>query len=145
MRAHLSKFACVGRSTRAEFHCKVGLFIMVVSSQRRNVGDVFFFYVDGRAELYEVDAHRHPSRRSARSSVISVRAQLLEYSRCTRRADWEHCLLLVSRGLEAWLLLQLLRFYSAHPPFLYWNVDGTERLQMVYTIPCSMYGYCVFT
>ena len=42
---------------------------------------------------------------SAKSSVIGVRAQLREYSKDTRRADDEHCLLLVWIGLEARLLL----------------------------------------
>ena len=45
------------------------------------------------------------SKRSARLSVISIRSQLREYSRRTRRADGEHCLLLVWIGLQAKLLL----------------------------------------
>ena len=53
-------------------------------------------------------------KRSAQSSVISVRAQLREYSRRTRRADDEHCLVLVWIGLEARPLLQVL--FTTHGP-----------------------------
>ena len=49
-------------------------------------------------------------KRSAQSSVISVRAQLREWSTRTRRADDEHCLLLVWIALEARLLLWFWHF-----------------------------------
>ena len=64
---------------------------------------------------------------SARSSVISVCAQLSEYTRRTHQADDEHCLLLVWIGLEARLLLSL---SPAHTPFLLSKVDGMERLHV---------------
>ena len=53
------------------------------------------------------DAHRHACEAGEVLGrlVIGVRAQLREYSRRIRRADGEHCLLLVWIALEARLLL----------------------------------------
>ena len=79
-------------------------------------------------------------KRSAQSSVISVRAQLREYGRRTRRANDENCLLLEWIGLEARLLLW---FSPAHPLFLLSKVDGTERRHTVYTTPYYTYSYCL--
>ena len=81
--------------------------VHIFSSELRNVHNGCF-HADGRWYRrkggYRCTSTFMEGKRSAQSSVISVRLQPREYSRRTRRADDEHCLLLVWIGLEARLV-----------------------------------------
>ena len=85
--------------------------LLVVLSERRSIQMVVLIWTEGPTDGTTELRCTPTCRRSVRSSVISVRAQLREYSRPTRQADGEHCLRLVWIGLEARLLL----WFSGRP------------------------------